>query len=97
MKVERKSSAIKNGATYKKKNKLGVFPPRDFQESGARNVALSVFKAMRDSSPCGPKPSGLRPPKGFGPQAGDELSPAAPPKITFIHSGGLQANGYSSE
>ena len=78
---------MKNGATYKKKSKLGVFSPPDFQESGAldrpvqgqaRNLALSVFKAMRDSLPCGPKPSGLRPPKGFGPQAGDASSPARP-------------------
>ena len=43
----------------------------------ARNLALSPFKTMRDSSPCGPKPSGLRPPKGSSPQEGDGASLAA--------------------
>jgi hypothetical protein len=36
----------------------------------------AIFKTVRDSLPCGPRPSGLRPPKGFGPQAGDGSSSA---------------------
>ena len=49
MKVEGKIPAMENGATYKKKSKLSVFSPRDFQESEvldrpvqgeARNLAL---------------------------------------------------------
>jgi FtsZ-interacting cell division protein YlmF len=43
MKVARKSLAMESGDTYKKRSKLSLFSPRDFQESqqATKNSALS--------------------------------------------------------
>jgi len=61
----------------------------------SENLALTVFKAVPDSSPCGlpartlrkagPEPSGLRPPKGFG-----------PPPVALAEGGPQAGDGSSS-
>jgi hypothetical protein len=47
---------------------------------------MRISKTRRDSSPCGPEPSGLRPPKGFGPP------PALRPRA-FGRRAGASAEG----
>jgi hypothetical protein len=52
MKVARNSLAIESGDTYKKRSKLSLFSPRDFQESqqavlsGAKEESRIVLKTF---------------------------------------------------